>query len=368
MIVAQYRPHSLIEHIGAGGPWDLNRDFTGGVRIYSPYKARGASDWFLGTADAVQQNFRFIKNSSPDFVLILSGDHIYEMNYSMMIDAHVSRQADLTLATITVPTNEASRFGIVGVDAENRVKSFIEKPTQPPSNLANMGVYLFNTEILDRYLLEDHNSTISTHDFGRDILPKMVADGTRVFAYPYHGYWMDVGTASSYWKAHMDHLDDKPPFDLNDRSWIIHTRTEERPPVWIARSATIENSMICDGCEIASKAKVIRSVLSPGVLVKQGAVVRESIILTDSVIESDAIVERSIIDKKVHIQSNVKVGGMGTDGEPILTMVGKNSIVPHGFTIEPGAVIGTDVTDSDYPAKVVRGDDYILTKRLAHEV
>ncbi|OGO62070.1 MAG: glucose-1-phosphate adenylyltransferase [Chloroflexi bacterium RBG_19FT_COMBO_47_9] len=368
MIVAQYRPHSLIEHIGAGGPWDLNRDFTGGVRIYSPYKARGASDWFLGTADAVQQNFRFIKNSSPDFVLILSGDHIYEMNYSMMIDAHVIRQADLTLATISVPTNEASRFGIVGVDAENRVNSFVEKPYQPPSNLANMGVYLFNTEILDRYLLDDHSSPNSTHDFGKDILPKMVADGTRVFAYPYHGYWMDVGTASSYWKAHMDHLEDKPPFDLNDRSWIIHTRTEERPPVWIARSATIENSMICDGCEIASDAKVIRSVLSPGVLVKQGAIVRESIILTDSVIESDAIVERSIIDKKVHIQSNVKVGGMGTDGEPILTMVGKNSIVPHGFTIEPGAVIGTDVTDSDYPAKVVRGDDYILTKRLAHEV
>jgi glucose-1-phosphate adenylyltransferase len=368
MIVAQYRPHSLIEHIGAGGPWDLNRDFTGGVRIYSPYKARGASDWFLGTADAVQQNFRFIKNSSPDFVLILSGDHIYEMNYSMMIDAHVIRQADLTLATISVPTDEASRFGIVGVDAENRVNSFVEKPYQPPSNLANMGVYLFNTEVLDRYLLDDHNSPNSTHDFGKDILPKMVADGTRVFAYPYHGYWMDVGTASSYWKAHMDHLEDKPPFDLNDRSWIIHTRTEERPPVWIARSATIENSMICDGCEIASDAKVIRSVLSPGVLVKQGAVVRESIILTDSVIESDAIVERSIIDKKVHIQSNVKVGGMGTDGEPILTMVGKNSIVPQGFIIEPGAVIGTDVTDSDYPAKVVRGDDYILTKRLAHEV
>src|SRR4030043_1693434 len=176
MVLAQYRPHSLIEHIGAGGPWDLNRDFTGGVRIYSPYKARGASDWFLGTADAVQQNFRFIKNSSPDFVLILSGDHIYEMNYSMMIDAHVIRQADLTLATISVPTNEASRFGIVGVDAENRVNSFVEKPYQPPSNLANMGVYLFNTEILDRYLLDDHSSPNSTHDFGKDILPKMVAD------------------------------------------------------------------------------------------------------------------------------------------------------------------------------------------------
>lgn len=368
MIVAQYRPHSLIEHIGAGGPWDLNRDFTGGVRIYTPYKARGASDWFLGTADAVQQNFRFIKNSSPDFVLILSGDHIYEMNYALMVNAHVASKADLTLATITVPDHEASRFGIVGVDSENRVKSFIEKPAQPPSNLANMGVYLFNTEILDRYLLEDHNLPTSSHDFGKDILPKMVADGTRVFAYPYNGYWMDVGTASSYWKAHMDHLEDKPPFDLNDRSWIIHTRTEERPPVWIARSASIENSMICDGCEIATDAKIIRSVLSPGVLVKPGALVRESIILTDTIIESGAIVERAIIDKKVQVQAGVRVGGLVDTAEPVLTMVGKNSIVPKGFTVHPGAVIGTDVVESDYPAKVVRGDDYILTKRLAHEV
>jgi glucose-1-phosphate adenylyltransferase len=368
MIVAQYRPHSLIEHIGAGGPWDLNRDFTGGVRIYTPYKARGASDWFLGTADAVQQNFRFVKNSSPDLVLILSGDHIYEMNYAMMISAHVANQADLTLATITVPIKDASRFGIIGVGADNRVTSFVEKPAEPTSNLANMGVYLFYTEVLDKYLLEDHNLPNSSHDFGKDILPKMIADGARVFAYPFSGYWMDVGTASSYWKAHMDQLEDEPPFDLNDRTWIIHTRTEERPPVWIARGAFVEDSMICDGCEIASTAKVIRSVLSPGVLIRPGAVVKESIILTDSVIESDAIIERTIIDKKVRVRSQARVGGMIEAAEPVLTMIGKNSEIPNGFTVEPGAVIGTDVIESDYPAKIVHGDDYILTKRLAHEV
>jgi len=368
MIVAQYRPHSLIEHIGAGGPWDLNRDFTGGVRIYTPYKARGASDWFLGTADAVQQNFRFIKNSDPDFVLILSGDHIYEMNYALMVEAHVAREADVTLATISVPIKEASRMGIIGIDPENRVTSFVEKPAQPPSNLANMGVYLFKTEILNQYLLEDHNLPNSSHDFGKDILPKMVADGARVFAYPFNGYWMDVGTAASYWKAHMDHLDDKPPFDLNDRSWIIHTRTEERPPVWIARGASIENSLICDGCEIASNARVIRSVLSPGVLVRPGAVVRESILLTDTVIESGAVIERAIIDKKVRVNPQAHIGGMVEAAEPLLTMVGKNSEVPQGYVVEPGAVIGTDVIESDYPATVVRGDDYILTKRLAHEV
>jgi glucose-1-phosphate adenylyltransferase len=368
MIIAQYRPHSLIEHIGAGGPWDLNRDFTGGVRIYTPYKARGASDWFLGTADAVQQNFRFIKNLSPEYVLILSGDHIYEMNYGKMIDTHIAKQADLTLATISVPIQEASRFGVVGVDAENRVVSFVEKPAEPSSNLANMGVYLFSTEILNEYLLEDHNLPSSSHDFGKDILPKMVTDGARVFAYPYPGYWVDVGTASSYWKAHMDQLEDKPPFDLNNRSWIIHTRTEERSPVWIARGATIDNSMICDGCEIDSNAKVIRSVLSPGVSVGSGAVVRESIILTDTVIESDAIIERAIVDKRVRIHSHARVGGMVEAQEPVLTMIGKNSDVPNGYTVEPGAVIGTDVIESDYPATVVRGDDYILTKRLAHEV
>ena len=368
MIVAQYRPHSLIEHIGAGGPWDLNRDFTGGVRIYTPYKARGASDWFLGTADAVQQNFRFIKNSNPDLVLILSGDHIYEMNYDEMVNAHEQNQADLTLATISVSLSEANRFGIIGVGAENRVTSFVEKPSEPPSNLANMGVYLFSTEILNHYLLEDHNLPNSSHDFGIDILPKMVADSARVFAYPYTGYWMDVGTTLSYWKAHMDHLEDKPPFDLNNRSWIIHTRTEERPPVWIARGASIENSLICDGCEIDSTARVIRSVLSPGVTVRPGAVVRESILLTDTVIESGAIIERAIIDKRVQINAHAKIGGILDSPEPVITMIGKNSEVPKEFVVEPGAVIGTDVIASDYSTSVVHGDDYILTKRLAHEV
>jgi glucose-1-phosphate adenylyltransferase len=368
MIVAQYRPQSLIEHIGAGGPWDLNRDFTGGVRIYTPYKARGASDWFLGTADAVQQNFRFIKNSNPDLVLILSGDHVYEMNYAMMVSAHEAKQADLTLATISVPLNEANRFGIIGVDFENRVTSFVEKPAEPTSSLANMGVYLFSIDVLNHYLLEDHNLPNSSHDFGKDILPKMVADGARVFAYPYNGYWMDVGTTASYWKAHMDHLEDKPPFDLNDRSWIIHTRTEERPPVWIARGASIENSLICDGCEIDSTAKIIRSVLSPGVTVRPGAVIRESILLTDTIIEADAMIERAIIDKRVHIHAHAKIGGIVDNPEPVITMIGKNSEVPEEFTVEPGAVIGTDVAESDYPASVVHGDDYILTKRMAHEV
>lgn len=368
MILAQYRPHSLIEHIGAGGPWDLNRDWTGGVRILTPYKARGASDWYLGTADAVQQNFRFIKNSSPDLILILSGDHIYEMNYAKMIDYHLQRNADLTMAAIRVPLSEAPRFGILGVDAENRVTSFVEKPPEPPSDLANMGVYLFNTDVLNVALLEDHNIASSSHDFGKDILPRLVNQGKRVFAYPYDGYWVDVGTVNSYWQAHMDQLEDKPPFDLNDRSWIIHTRTEERPPVWFARGAVVENSMICDGSEIAPGAQVIRSVLSPGVLVRPGAIIRESILLTGSIVEEGAIVERTIADKRVVIGANARVGAITPQGEPVITMIGKNSQVPPGFTVEAGAVIGTDVIASDYPSNIVRSEDYIQTKRLAHEV
>jgi glucose-1-phosphate adenylyltransferase len=368
MILAQYRPHSLIEHIGAGGPWDLNRDFTGGVRIYTPYKARGTSDWYLGTADAVQRNYRFIKNTSPDLVLILSGDHIYEMNYDPMIAFHQDHGADLTLATIRVPKSEASRFGIVEISEDYRVKSFLEKPAHPPSDLANMGVYLFNTNVLNEALLADHNHRESTHDFGKDIIPSLIGKGARVFAYPYTGYWVDVGTIRSYWQAHMDQLAVKPPFDLNDRSWIIHTRTEERPPVWIEKGAVIENSMITDGCEISSGAHIDNCVLSPGVTVYENAVIRESVLLTGAVVKNGAYVERTIIDKQVIVEENARVGGPSSELEPIITMVGKNSHVPPKFIIEPGALISTDVISDDYPSNIIRGDDSIYTKRLAHEV
>jgi glucose-1-phosphate adenylyltransferase len=369
MILAQYRPHSLIEHIGSGGPWDLNREFTGGLRIYSPYKARGASDWYLGTADAVQQNFRFIKNTSPDLVLILSGDHIYEMNYDAMVAFHMDHDAALTMATIRVPMEEASRFGVVGVQDDYTVRSFVEKPAEPPSNLANMGVYLFNTKVLNQALWEDHLSHDSSHDFGKDILPRLIKQGERVLAYPYSGYWVDVGTIDSYWQAHMDLLHDKPSINLNDRSWIIHTRTEERPPVRISRDAVVADSMISDGCVISAGARIERSVLSPGVVVHPGAIVRESIVLTDATIQSGAVIERSIIDKVVQIGENSRVGSIETSGRlNSITMIGKKSIVPQNIVIEAGAMIGTDVAESDYTSDLVRGDDYIETMRQAYEV
>lgn len=368
MILAQYRPHSLIEHIGAGGPWDLNRDFTGGVRIYSPYKARGASDWYLGTADAVQQNFRFIKQSNPDMVLILSGDHIYEMNYDAMVTFHRDHQADLTMATFRVPIEDASRFGIVDIDEEYRVRSFIEKPANPPSNLVNMGVYVFETDVLNRVLWEDHQTTESSHDFGKDILPRLVREGANVYAYPYSGYWVDVGTVGSYWQAHMDLLNRPSPIDLHDRSWIIHTRTEERPPVQILNGATVVDSMITDGCVIYPDATVERSILSPGVTVKSGAVVRESVLLTDTVIEPGAIVERAIIDKRAQVSENARVGAIEAGPEPRIAMIGKNSVITAGMIIQPGAIIGTDVIPEDFHSKIIRSDEYIQTKRLAYEV
>ena len=368
MVLAQYRPQSLIEHIGSGAPWDLNRDFTGGIKILTPYKGRSNSDWYAGTADAVQQNFSFIKQGSPDLVLVLSGDHIYTMDYEPMIAFHIDHQADLTVGTIRVPMEQASRFGILAANDDYEITAFVEKPPKPPSNLANMGVYLFNRDLLDRVLWEDHTHKKSSHDFGKDIIPLLVKSKARIFAFPYTGYWMDVGTVQSYWQAHMDLLSPSPPLKLYDRSWVMHTRTEEQPPARIPANAHVFASMISGGCFIESGARVESCVLSPGVIIKPGAVVRESIILTDTVIESGAVVERAILDKQVHIGQNARVGGGISDLEIKLALVGKKSILPAGFIVEPNGEVGTDVIPSDYDESVVRDGQFIRTRRLPNEI
>jgi glucose-1-phosphate adenylyltransferase len=368
MILAQYRPQSLIEHVGSGAPWDMNRDFTGGVKILSPYKARNDSDWFIGTANAVQQTFTFIKKGNPDLILILSGDHIYTMDYEPMISFHMDQQADLTIATFRVPIEEASRFGILSINNKYKVISFLEKPANPPSNLANMGVYLFKRELLDQVLWEDHLRTNSSHDFGKDIIPWLIKSKAQVFAFPYTGYWMDVGTVSSYWQAHMDLLSPSPPLKLYNRSWVIHTRTEERPPARFPATAHIYASMICDGCFIEENAHIESSVLSPGVIVRSGAVVRESIIATDCVIESGAVVERAVIDKHAHVEQNARVGWGITDQNVSIALVGKNSTVPAGYVIEPAAEVSTDVIASDYEGNVVYAGQTIQTRRQPNEI
>jgi glucose-1-phosphate adenylyltransferase len=263
--------------------------------------------------------------------------------------------------------SEATRLGIVGVGEDQRVTSFVEKPAHPPSNLANMGVYLYNLDVLDRALWEDHQRAESSHDFGKDILPRLVNSGAKVYAYPFEGYWVDVGTVATYWRAHMDLLATPPSVNLNDRSWILHTRTEERPPVWIAKGSQVIDSLITDGCEIAAGAVIERSVLSPGVLVRSGAVIRESIVLTSTEIGSGTVLEHAIIDKRVIIGANARIGAILSTTEPQITMIGKNSQIPDGFTVEAGAVIGTDVIDADFTANYVHGDEYIQTKRSVYE-
>jgi glucose-1-phosphate adenylyltransferase len=354
--------------VGSGAPWDLNRDFTGGVKILTPYKARNDADWFAGTADAVQQNFGFIKRGLPDLVLILSGDHIYTMDYEPMISFHLDQQADVTIGTIRVPIEEASRFGVLATNSKYRVTSFVEKPADPPSNLVNMGVYLFNRQLLDQVLWDDHQNADSAHDFGKNIIPSLIKSKARVFAFPYTGYWMDVGTVQSYWQAHMDMLSPSPALKLYSRDWIIHTRTEERAPARLPADAHVYASMLCDGCYIGAGARVESSVLSPGVVVRPGAIVRESILLTDCYVESGAVVERAILDRHVKVGPNAHIGWGVADPQINIALVGKNSTVPEGCVVEPNGQIGTDVAASDFKENVVHAGDFIQTRRLPNEI
>jgi glucose-1-phosphate adenylyltransferase len=356
LVLTQYRPHSLNDHIERGRPWDLDRSFTGGVQVLQPYKGRYDTDWYSGTADAVTQNLNFVRRGRPDYVLILSGDHIYEMDYDILINYHREKGADATICVITVPLDEASRYGIMDVDDDYRVVNFIEKPANPPGNLASMGVYVFNYSVLERVLEEDHRNDGSNHDFGKDVIPKMIAEGMKLYAYPYGGYWIDVGTVDAYWEAHMDLLASPPSLNLNDRTWVIHTKSEERPPVHMANGANVRNSLITNGCVISEGAVVERSILSPGVFVGANAIVRESIILTDSYIEAGAIVERCILDKITVIGHNARVGNVSEMGELKITCVGKNSHVPAGYVVGSGAVLGADLRLEDFaafPDKVV---------------
>ena len=352
MMLTQYRPHSLSEHIGAGRPWDLDRSFSGGIQIYPPYRGRAVTDWYKGTADAIAQNLSFVRRGNPELVLVLSGDHIYKMDYAGLIEFHELHEADVTIATLNVTREEATRMGILATDAEYKVTQFIEKPKDPPGTLASMGIYVFNRAILSQMLIEDSKKRDSSHDFGKDIIPRMVTGGLRVFAYPFTGYWVDVGTIEAYWRTHMDLLKNPAPIDLNDRSWIIHTKSEERPPVMIHQGAIVHDSLITDGCVIAAGARIDRSILSPGVVVGAKAVVRQSVILTDTSIEAAARVERSIIDKVVRVGRGARVGRLPRADEKLgITTVGKNAQIPEKTVIAPGAVVDADAKPEFFAEK-----------------
>ncbi len=347
-ICTQYRPRSLNEHIQSGWPWDLDR-VSGGVTLLQPYVGPRDSHWYQGTADAIYQNLDFILGQRPDVVLILSGDHIYKMDYDMLVAFHLDHGADLTIATLRVTPEDASRFGILETDDEYRVLSFDEKPAHPQGTLASMGIYAFNGDVLRDVLLSDHARPGSTHDFGGDIIPRMIGSH-HVYAFPYNGYWVDVGTISAYWQAHMDLLLEKPRLDLLDREWVIHTRSEERPPVSVRGTAHIAHSLITDGCVIAGR--VENSVLSPGVVVQEGAVVRNSVVMTDAVIGADAVVDHAILDKRVHVGAGAQVGaGAAADGG--ITVVGKNTRLPAGVRVGRRCDIAADLDESAFETDVI---------------
>jgi glucose-1-phosphate adenylyltransferase len=352
-VLTQYRPHSLHDHIGVGKPWDLDRA-RGGIRLLQPYLGRRESDWYKGTADAVYQNLPFFTDWKMSLALILSGDHIYKMDYRKMIDFHREHGADATVAVMEVPIEDAHRFGTMIVDEHDRVVEFDEKPPQPRSNLISMGVYIFEPELLVQRLTEDARMRGSAHDFGKDIIPRMV-ETDKVFAYQFRDYWQDVGTIAAYWESHMALLNDPPDFDLYDNDWVIHTRSEERPPAKITGNAKVTNSLISHGCNVLGT--VERSVLSPGVFVAEGAVVRDSIVMPDTIIGRDAVLDQAILDKEVVVGAGAVVGH-GTDRtanrlEPAnlstgITVVGKRVRVPPGLRLGRNVRIDADVVESDF--------------------
>ena len=356
VVLTQYNPRSLNDHIGLGRPWDLDRNH-GGVKLLQPYIARGrVAEWYRGTADAVLRNLNVLEHEPADTILVLAGDHIYKMDYQPFVQAHRRRRADVTIAVRRVPLVDATRMGVLALDDGDRVVEWQEKPKQPKSDLASMGVYVFSKRALNRWLSEDRK------DFGRDVIPAMLAGGARVYGYRFDGYWQDVGTIQSYWEANMALLHDNPELDLYDREWTIHTRSEERAPAKIGPTAQVHRSLISHGCVI--NGMVINSVLSPGVRVDVGAVVRDSIIMFDSVVRSGAVVDRAILDKEVVVGAAAIVGD-GPDfdtpnrQEPGrlntgITVVGKQSVVPRGIRLGRNVKVGERVKSADFANRAVR--------------
>ena len=362
-VLTQYRPHSLNDHIGHGRPWDLDRERNGGVVILQPYLGRSHSGWYRGTADAIYHNLFFVTRKPYRDVLILSGDHVYAMDYSPMIELHRRSDADVTVAVQPVPWEDASRFGVMTVDDEGRITAFDEKPAEPHSNLASMGVYVFKRDVLLRVFDEAPEEMT---DFGYQVIPYLIRTG-HAYAYRFESYWRDVGTLESYWDANMELLEDMPRLNLYDPNWRIHTRSEERPPAKIMEGSRIVRSLLSHGCIIMG-GTVEHSVLSPGVVVHPGAVIRDSIVMTDSEIGPGTVIDRCIIDKEARIGANAYLG-FGDDFSPNwldpkrldsgLTIVGRNAVVPDGVRAGRNVLIGTDVNEEDFASREIASGDTI---------
>ena len=339
-VMTQYQPLILNDYIGNGEPWDLDRSY-GGVHILSPYQAKTGSEWFKGTANAIYQNISFIKRYNPEYVLILSGDHIYKMDYTKMIERHKKTGAVCTIAAIKVPIKEASRFGVLNVDKDGMIYEFEEKPKQPKSDLASMGIYVFTADKLYKYLEEDETDESSSKDFGKNVLPKMLMAGEKMASYTFGGYWKDVGTINSLFESNMDLLGDSPELDLADSNWRIRSRTPVAPPHYISNTGKVVNSIIASGCEI--EGVVVNSILSNNVQVKKGAVIRNSIIFSESMIGEDSTVDYSIIDEKVTVGKDSRIGEDKKNNELKITVLGRDLVVTAGKTVEAGAIIDKNV-------------------------
>lgn len=338
-VLTQYEPLELNTYIGNGNPWDLDRSH-GGAFVLPPYQSGTSGEWYKGTANAIYQNLSFLEGFNPKNVLILSGDHIYKMHYGQMLKEHLRTDAAATIAVMPVPWEEASRFGIMNTDAEGKIIEFAEKPKEPKSNLASMGIYIFKYDVLKKYLTDDERDPNSDNDFGKNIIPKMLEDGEKMMSYRFEGYWKDVGTIQSLWEANMDLIDNPPKFDLNDREWIIYSRNYALMPHYIGEDALITRSTVTEGCDIDGK--VDHSVIFSGVKIGKGAVIRDAVVMPGAVIGEGAIVEKSVIGPNVVIGDNVKIGvSDDRDDNPYKSQYCTDGIV----LIEGGAVIesGADI-------------------------
>ena len=334
-VLTQYEPLILNEYIGDGKPWDLDRT-NGGAHTLSPYQAKKGGEWYKGTANAIYQNLHFIQKYDCENVLILSGDHIYKMDYSLMLEEHIRNNADCTIAVIDVPYEEASRFGIMSYDESKRINDFAEKPKQPKSNHASMGVYIFKTEELVAQLKRDEADENSSNDFGKNIIPYMLNGGKRMFAYQFEGYWKDVGTITSLWEANMDLLGHDPVFDLNDPEMKVYSKNEPLPPAYVGKDAYISNSIYTAGCEIYGEVK--NSVLSEDVYVGKNSVVTNSVIMRGAKIGDNVIINYGMIDENVTIGDGAVIGDENSDKFNI-ALIGRNQYIKEKGNVKSGEVV-----------------------------
>ncbi len=365
-VLTQYRPHLLNNHINIGRPWDLDRK-RGGVTILPPYLG-GVAGWYKGTADAVYQNIEYVDSHSPEYVLILSGDHVYAMDYNDILDFHIMKSAEGTIACIEVPIEEASRFGTMITDLTYRIVDFEEKPPKPRSNLISLGIYVFNWEFLKERLIEDAQDEKSSHDFGKDIIPKLVREGKRIYAFKFEGYWRDVGTIQSYWESNLELTRPLPPLNLYDRHWRFFTQTEEMPPAYCSSTSRIVNSIISEGCEIYGT--VEGSVIFQGVYVAEGAYIRNSVVMTGTYVGKNCRIEDAVIAERVVIGDEVVIGE-GEDAPSQLdrdvytgriTVIGMYSKIPSKCVIGKNCVIGISVGEKDFSSNVVPSGGYVLAR------